>query len=60
MRRKGLVLAGLLVLLVSIVFVYVNNRKPAPSSPASTEGWDGAGRVSHRRASPRQRAGRCG
>jgi hypothetical protein len=37
MRRKGLVLAGLIVLLVGIGFVYVSNQKPAPSNPTSTE-----------------------
>lgn len=37
MQRKGMLLAGLLVLFVGIVFVYVNNQKPAPSIPASTE-----------------------
>lgn len=37
MRRKGLVLAGLIVLLVGIGFVYVNNQKPSPSNPTSTE-----------------------
>ena len=37
MRRKGLVLAGLLVLLVGIVFLYVNSQKSAPSNPARTE-----------------------
>lgn len=37
MRRKGLVLAGLIVLLVGIVFLYVNNQKPSPSNPTSTE-----------------------
>ena len=37
MRRKGLVLAGLIVLLVGIGFVYVSKQKPTPSRPASTE-----------------------
>src|SRR5437016_6710909 len=37
MRRKGAVLAGLVVLLAGAVFVYVNNQKTAPSHPAQIE-----------------------
>jgi len=37
MRRKGVVLAGLFVLLVGGVFLYVNYQKTAPSHPATTE-----------------------